>query len=85
MKRTALFSTALLVAASFVTLPAMADPTAPAAPAAPAVYTLPTIVITGRPQKPAVVIVVQRPSAVAEAAAAHRAFRESLVAQSAPR
>jgi hypothetical protein len=86
MRRTALFSTGLFVAASLVTLPAMADPTAPAAPApAPVVHTLPTIVITGRPQKPAVVIIVQRASAVVEAGAAHQAFRESLVARSEPR
>jgi hypothetical protein len=83
MKRTALFSTALFVAASLVTLPALADPTVPAAP--PVVHTLPTIVITARAQKPAVVIVVQRASAVTEAGAAHQAFRESLFTRSEPR
>jgi hypothetical protein len=84
MRPTALFSTALFVTASLVTLRAMADPTAPAAPA-PVVHTLPPIVITARAQKPAVVIVVQRASAVMEAGAAHQAFRESLFTRSEPR
>jgi hypothetical protein len=88
MTRTALFA-ALSLASALVSLPALADPTAPAPAAHPgaghaSVHVLSEIVIHGRAQRPTVVVVVTRPTASHEAGAAHEALREALVAQSEP-
>ncbi len=89
MSPASLFTTALVLASAFVAVPALADPTAPAAPAPPhqaagAVRMMPTITVTGRAQRPTVVVIVTRPTAAHEAGAAHEALREALVASTEP-
>jgi hypothetical protein len=58
-------------------VPAFADSTnAPAAgSSAPGVVVVPTVTVYGRPNKPNVVVVFKRPTAAAEAGAAHAAWR----------
>ncbi len=84
MNRAPLFAIALSVAAALVVAPAFADPTAPTVPAAPAVYVMPVITVPGRPSRPTVVVVVTRPTAAAEAGAAHESLRATLLARSEP-
>lgn len=81
MKRSALFAIALCVAAPFIAAPAFADPTAPAPGH---VHVMPTVVVTGRVIKPAVVVVVTRPTAAHEAGAAHQALHDALLARTEP-
>jgi hypothetical protein len=81
MTRIALFAIALSVPAFLVATPAFADPTAPAPGH---VHYMQTLVVTGRAQRPAVVVVVTRPTAAQEAGAAHESLREALLAKTEP-
>jgi hypothetical protein len=74
-----------LLASFVVASSALADPTVPA-PAAQGSGTLqvPVIVIYGRPDKPNVVIVLQRPTATRAAGAAHEELHAALLAASQP-
>ncbi len=82
MTRSLLFALTVCAAAPlFAAAPAFADPTAPAPGH---VHVMRTLVVTGRAQRPAVVVVVTRPTAAHEAGAAHQAFREALLARSEP-
>jgi hypothetical protein len=84
MPRSILFSLAIAAALPLVSLPAFTARADAPTPSGPPVYTTPTVVIYGRPNKPAVVIVVKTPTAAAEAGAAHEALRASLLAQTEP-
>ena len=83
MKRVALAVLGLLFVLPSVAFPALADSTSPppapsaAASSGPGFVAVPTMTIFGRPNKPSVVILVKRPTAAAEAGAAHAALREA--------
>ncbi len=84
MRSVALASTVLCVA--FCAGPALADGTPPAgaAPAPSPTYTMATHDVVIRVAKPAVLVDIKRPTAAAEAGAAHEGLRASLLLQSVP-
>lgn len=84
MPRSILLTIATATMLPLVSLPAFTARADSPTPSGPAVYTTPTVVIYGRPSKPAVVIVVKTPTPAAEAGAAHEALRASLLAQTEP-
>jgi hypothetical protein len=84
MPRSILFTLATAAMLPLVSLPAFTARADPPTASGPGVYTTPTVVIYGRPSKPAVVIVVKTPTPAAEAGAAHEALRASLLAQTEP-
>ena len=69
------------LAVPFVAAPALADPPT-AAPRG--VLVVPTVTVTGRPDKPMVAIMIRRPTAAAEAGAAHAQLRDLTLARSEP-
>lgn len=70
------------LAVPFVAAPALADP--PGAAPSRGVLVVPTVTVTGRPDKPMVAIMIRRPTAAAEAGAAHAQLRDLTLARSEP-
>jgi len=86
MKRPILFALILALSLPIIAVPALADPAGASSPAPSAsVYTVPTVTIYGRPNRPQVLVVVRPPTAAAMASLAHESLRASLLAQSEPR